>query len=122
MSKHTEAEFQKQPVVQFACQGMVHVHWFRLAPHHLRAQLLKALVVLRGNHPQVGILSLFRIQSLTKDEQGVVALGKRMSQIGTLSCSAVAIVHFSVAELYHQVVFIQDVQSHQFCSHSSPCH
>ena len=46
------------------------------------------------------------LQPFAKDEQSVIALGKGVAQIGTGTRRVVAITHFTVTEMNHEVILI----------------
>ena len=108
---HGLRQLEKQPVVEFAGEGMVEIHRLRLTPDMLWTNCTKALVVAGTDAPKGRLLGTVGLQPLTEDKQGIVALGKRVAQIGTWTRTIIAIMHFTVTEMHHEVVFVDYSES-----------
>ena len=83
----------------------------------------KGLIICRTNTPERGLLGAVGFQSLTKDDQGVVALCKGMTQIGTGTRTIIAIMHFTITEMNHEVVLVDHLETEDLggCCRNS-CH
>ena len=97
-------------MVEFARKGMIEIHRLRLAPNMFGTDIAKCLVVKRTDLPQRSLLGTIGLQTLTEDKQGIVALSKRVPQIGAGACTVIAIMHFTVTEMNHEVVLVDHFQ------------
>ena len=108
-------QLEEKPVIVLTHQGVIGIHRLRLAPDVQGLQCTKGLVVARTNLPEACLLGLFHLEPFAKDEKCIVALGKGMTEIGTGTCSVVAVMHFTITELYHEVVLVNHFQSENLC-------
>ena len=91
-------------MLAFAREGVVPVHGLGL-PGRIHLDGPEDGVVDGGDGPAGG----FRIQPGEEDEQGVVSLGKRMSQEGALSGTVVAVADVAVLETDYEGFFVNDL-------------
>ena len=118
---HRLRQLDEQPVVELARQRVIGVHRLRLPPDVHGLCRGEGLVVGRADAPECGLLRLAHLQSLAEHEQGVVALGERMPQIGARSGAVVTVVHLTVTEMHHQVVFVDDMDAKELGRHRRRC-
>ena len=72
----------------------------------LRTDGTEALIITGTNFPESSLLSPIDFQALAKYEQSVIALGKRVPEIGTGARAVITITHFTVTEMHHEVILV----------------
>ena len=111
---HRLRQLQEQPVIELSGEGMVEVHGFRLAPHMLGTDAAKGFIIGRTDAPERSLLHPIDLQPLAKDQQSIVALREGVAQIGAGTRSVVAVMHFTITEMNHEIVFVDDLESEDF--------
>ena len=106
-------QLDEEPVVVLAGQGVVGVHGLRLAPDVEWLCGGKALIVGRAYLPEGRLTGDVALESLAEDEEGIVAFAEGVSEVGAGACAVVTIMHFSIAEMEHQILFVDHVDTHE---------
>ena len=92
---------------------MVSIHGLRLAPDVEWLCGGKALIVGRADLPEGRLAGDVALESFAEDEEGVVAFTEGMSEVGAGASAVVTVMHLSVAEMKHQVLFVNHVDTHE---------
>ena len=98
-------------MVVLAGQRVIGIHGLRLAPYVDRLCIGKGLVVAGTDLPEGNLTGYIAIEPLSEDEQRVIAFSEGMAEVGAGTCAVVAVMHLTVAEMEHEVLFVNHMDT-----------
>ena len=111
---HRLWQLEEEPVVEFTFQRVVCIHRLGFPPDVQGLGGGEGFIVCGTDPPQTGLLSLAHLQAFAEYEKRVITLGKRVAEVGTCSCAVVSVMHFTITEMYHEVILVNHFEPDNF--------